>query len=359
MRRLLAFLVVLLGWAGGQGCLADPVPAPDRLLVVGTKEAPPFSIKDADGGWQGISIDLWRQIAADLGVRFELRETDMRGLLEGVADGTLDAAVAAVTITPEREQAFDFSHPFHTTGLSIAVPAARGSSWLAVLGGLLSLDFLEVIGALACLLLAVGVLVWWLERRRNPAQFGGGPVRGISSGFWWSAVTMTTVGYGDKAPVTLGGRMLAVVWMFAGVIVISSFTAAIAAALTVNRLDSPVQGPADLPKVRVGTVRDSTSEAYLETHRIGYRGYDSALAGLEAVAAGRLDAFVYDAPLMRYLARTELAGRLQVLPNTFLRQDYGIALPPASPLRETVNRALLRHIREPAWQDILYRYLGG
>ena len=110
---------------------------------------------------------------------------------------------------------------------------------------------------------------------------------------------------------------------------------------------------ADLPKVRVGTVRDSTSQAYLEEHRVAYRGYDSALAGLQAVAAGRIDAFVYDAPLLRYLARTELAGQVQVLPNTFMRQDYGIVLPPASPLREPVNRALLRHIREPAWQDTL------
>ena len=74
----------------------------------------------------------------------------------------------------------------------------------------------------------VGVVMWLGERRRNQAQFGGTAAHGIGAGLWWSAVTMTTVGYGDKAPVTILGRLLGLVWMFAAIIIISSFTAAIA-----------------------------------------------------------------------------------------------------------------------------------
>jgi CubicO group peptidase (beta-lactamase class C family) len=47
---------------------------------------------------------------------------------------------------------------------------------------------------------------------------------GIGIGIWWATVTMTTVGYGDKAPMTPGGRIVGLIWMFVGVITISGFT---------------------------------------------------------------------------------------------------------------------------------------
>ena len=37
-----------------------------RELVIGTKEAPPFAMKAADGTWNGISVDLWRRVADQL-----------------------------------------------------------------------------------------------------------------------------------------------------------------------------------------------------------------------------------------------------------------------------------------------------
>jgi polar amino acid transport system substrate-binding protein len=67
---------------------------------------------------------------------------------------------------------------------------------------------------------------------------------------------------------------------------------------------------------------------------------------------------VYDAPLLRFLANNELRGAVEVPPMTFERQDYGMALPTRSTLREAINRVLLQNITQPAWQDLLYRYLG-
>ena len=69
---------------------------------MGVKEAPPFAIKQADNTWSGLSIELWQDIATDL-QSYTWRELDLPGLLRGVADGSLDVAVAALTITPERE----------------------------------------------------------------------------------------------------------------------------------------------------------------------------------------------------------------------------------------------------------------
>jgi ABC-type amino acid transport substrate-binding protein len=330
----------------------------DKTLVIGTKEAPPFSMKTADGKWAGISIDLWRQIAQALDLSYEYRETNIQGLIEGVKEGSLDAAVAAMTITPEREQVLDFTHPFHSTGLAIAVKSKTGNPWISVLKGFISFAFFKVLATLALVLLGVGILAWWFERKKNPQHFGEGPAKGIWSGFWWSAVTMTTVGYGDKAPVTFGGRVVALIWMFTAIIVISSFTASITSSLTVTQLDSAVKGPADLPYVRVGTIPKTTSADYLQQSRTSFKPYKSPVEGLKALKEGEIDAFVYDAPILRYLVNQEYKGSLEVLPKIFMRQDYGFALPAGSRLREAVNRILLEKIQEETWRETLSTYLG-
>ena len=80
-----------------------------------------------------------------------------------------------------------------------------------------------------------------VERRHNHYQFVDLPVGGACWTLWWSAVTMTTVGYGDKAPKTsLGKKSIAIIWMFTAVI-ISGFTATIASTLTVNSLAAQIE----------------------------------------------------------------------------------------------------------------------
>ncbi len=329
-----------------------------RQLIIGTKEAPPFAMKNADGVWSGLSIDLWRQIATDLDLPYELQERDLAGLLAGLEDGSLDAAVAALTITSQREEQMDFTHPFHTSGLGIAVRADDTGGWFQALVRIFSPEFFKVVASLALVLLLFGFLVWFFERKKNPDQFGDGPLRGIGSGFWWSAVTMTTVGYGDKAPATLGGRLVGMVWMFGAIIIISSFTAAITSVLTLSGLESRISGPEDLAKVRVASVPSSTSAAYLEQARVHFSGYSSAMTAMSALSAGEVDAVVYDAPILRYLSGEVTEGVLRVLPGVFERQDYGIGLPAGSALREPVNRTLLEKIHSSWWNERLYRYLG-
>ncbi len=362
MDRLLQ-LVVTLAVAGC--CWAPAVgqqPGPEaavRKLVVATKSAPPFSYQDDQGRWVGISQDLWRQIAQEMGVEYEMREMELDELLTAVEEGSVDAAIAAVTITMPRERRFDFSHPYYTSGLGIAVaPDERSGSMLNVLRGIFSLQFIEILGFLLVVLLVAGLLVWFFERRRNREQFGGSLVKGLGSGFWWSAVTMTTVGYGDKAPVTAGGRIVALVWMYTSLFAISLFTASVASLLLVSELSSRVQGLQDLPDVRVGSVMGSTSAEYLRNRRLRYTAFDTLDAALQNLEQGNLDAVVYDAPIMQYRIKQQYSDSLAVLETRFEPQSYGIALPPDSPLREEVNRALLGAVEKPAWSDMLYGYLG-
>ena len=97
-------------------------PAVKKKLVVGTKETPPFAMKDADGNWTGISIDLWRQIADRIKFIYEWRELDQYGLADrhcrwfsGCRGGKFDHYARAGL------DKFDFTYPFYTTGLGIAV----------------------------------------------------------------------------------------------------------------------------------------------------------------------------------------------------------------------------------------------
>jgi len=331
----------------------------EKVLVVGTFEAPPFSFKTNKGRWTGISIELWENIVNEMGLKYEYKEHTVKGLLDGVTDESLDAVVTALTLTTEREKLFDFTHSFYNTGLGIAVEAKKGSLWKAVFKRLFSTEFLRIIGALIGGLVIVGIIIWLFERKKNKEHFGGDIKKGIGDGIWWSVVTMTTVGYGDKVPKSVVGRLIATIWIFSGIILVSVFIATITSALTVSQLEYAIGGPEDFSKVTVGTIRHTTSEIYLKENRISYIPFDTASEGLKAIEGGAINALVYDAPLLQYFANKDYKGKIEVLPKIFSRQDYGIALPQGSAIREPINRLLLKRIHAPEWQDLLYKYLGS
>ena len=149
----------------------------------------------------------------------------MQDLLTATSTGAADAAVAAITVTAARTRTSDFTQPFYETGLGVAV-AGGMANWLPVLRTFLSFSFLQAILILLGIALIVGALVWLFERRKND-HFGGHPVRGLTSGIWWSAVAMTQAGAAQGGPATLPGRLLAVVWMIVSIIALAVFTAGI------------------------------------------------------------------------------------------------------------------------------------
>ena len=326
-------------------------------LVVATKEAPPFAIKNADGTWSGLSIDLLQIVARRLDREPVYREYNLEGMLSAVESGEVDIAAAALSITREREQRLDFTHPYHITGFAIAARAEPDSSAGSMLRALTTKEFLRPIGVLLLVLLVAGLLVWLFERRHNREQFGGGIARGIGSGFWWSAVTMTTVGYGDKAPRSVGGRTIGFVWMFLSLILVAALTGAIASSLTLQRLDVGIAGPDDLRGAKVAAVRASSAAAYLTKRSIETVEVDNVREGLTAVAEGRADAMVHDAPILDYVLSTLGDNRIQILPAIFRKQAYSFALRQGTDLREEFNRSMLTLIDDDRWARIKATYL--
>ncbi|WP_198160113.1 transporter substrate-binding domain-containing protein [Photobacterium sp. J15] len=327
-------------------------------LKIGTKVSPPFAMKNDKEQWIGISIDLWRELALQNNLSYEFVETDLKGLINLVSNNQLDASIAAITITHTREQQVDFSHAYFTTGLAIAVPAEQNSAWRKVIAGFFSRDFIKVVFLLCSLLAILGTVIWLIERKKNQEQFGGTPLEGIGSGFWWAAVTMTTVGYGDKAPKTITGRFIALIWMFAAIILISSITAAITTSLTLSELTSTVQGPQDLNRVRVGTLKNSSSEAYLVSIDANFKHYPTLQQALARLLTGEIDAVLYDSPILKFEINRHFKQKITLIPGEFEPQAYGIAIQTNSPLREQLNRSILSLKEQPSWKEILYRYQG-
>jgi ABC-type amino acid transport substrate-binding protein len=340
--------------------LAQDDRAATGKLLVGTVSMPPVSMKSADGQWEGFSIELWHRVAQKLGVQYELKGYGSIGeILAAVENRELDV-IPAMPVTERTEILMDFSNPFLRSGSVIAVAAENtGPSWLRITEHLISVVFLKVIGLLILLWLIAGAFLWLFERSRNREMFGGGTARGIGHAIWWAAVTMTTVGYGDKAPKTFGGRIVALVWMLTSIILIASFTATITTSLTVGELSGKVRGPGDLPNVRVGSLFQSQTLDILSDHGIAVLGFMNERDGLQALVENQIDAFVYNELILKYLVKTEFPARVHVLAGTFDHYYVSMGMPSGSPLRESLNRALLEIMSGDDWLRLLERYVGS
>ncbi len=349
---LLIFLIPVSTFTNNNASLQDS----SDEVIIGTRVAPPFVIKK-DGEYSGLSVSLWDHIADEMDMDYRFEEAGIQDMLDRVAGGSYYASSAALTITSEREAVVDFTHPFYVTGLGIAVSYRPVGFWQSFLA-IFSVDFWWVVSLLVLLLLFWGVLVWFFERKENEEEFGGSTAEGIGNGFWWAAVTMTTVGYGDKSPRTLGGRIIGFIWMFAAIIVISFFTASIASSLTVTQLETRVSGPQDLPNVRVGALQNSATLEFFDSENIRSVTYDSIENGLQAVENDEIDAFVHDAPIIGYYIQKDFQNRVRMLPNTFNNQYYGVVLPSESPDRNRINQIILEYIKSDEWAELLNEYLG-
>jgi len=187
--------------------------------------------------------------------------------------------------------------------------------------------------------------------------FGGGVAKGLSSGVFWSAHTMTQRRGSGAAPTTLPGRVVAIVWMIVSVVAIAVFTAGLTSALTTRRLHGAVNSIGDLSSVRVGVVRGTATADALSRMRVRFHEVGSAAQGFKALQGGSIDALAYDRPILAWMIRQDsLSAELSDV--TFEPQSYAIALRDDRNLRKQLNVALLEATQSDWWKDILFRYLG-
>lgn len=337
----------------------DAIKAPLRVV---TKSFSPFVIYE-DGAYTGFSIELWEEIAKSLGFEYRLNNVDtVDELLENVRADNSDIGIAGISMTAAREDVVDFSHPFFDSGLQIMVRDLPSNPIESLLSGLVQIfttpQLYYGIGLFILTLTLAAHAVWFLEHKHN-SDFPQKYTKGIWAAFWWSAVTVTTVGYGDKTPRTALGKLFALMWMCAGYFVFAYFIATVTTSFTVDRLANAIGEPGDLMGKLVGTIDSSTAEQYLIDHQIRATSFQNTDDLYQALRFGDLEAIVYDAPVLQYYALNAGAGEVELVGSVFERQNYGIVLPEGSPYREMINEALLK-LRETGIYDELYaRWFGA
>ncbi len=159
--------------------------------------------------------------------------------------------------------------------------------------------------------------------------------------------------------MSTGGRVLGLVWMFVSIITISGFTAAIASSVTLNELQSRINGAADLPRVKVAAVEGTSGANWLAGQGTNFVPYPNNEQALRAVVIGEVDALVSDAPVMRYMLRERGTTNALVLPSLVREESYAFAMANGSALRESLDQALLQVLPTQEWRTVLNRYLGA
>jgi polar amino acid transport system substrate-binding protein len=331
--------------------------SPPEVTVAVLANAAPFSYQAPDGSWKGLAVEIWKMVAAQLHLDTRFVGMSRSELINAVAMGQARFGVGALSITAERLERVDFSAPIEVTGLAIAVPYVPRSVWGVVRDALLSATFLKLVGGLAALLAVVGTIFWIIERHHNP-DFAGKELHGWGSGVWLSIVTMTTVGYGDKAPRTFGGRVVAALWMFFSIVLISIFTGTVATLLTVERIGPRVRGFEDLGRARVACVSASAAAQLLADRRLKTESYPDLDQALQALLDGRADALVHDRALLAAVLKERPDLPVRILPGTVRPEYYAFAMRPDEPLRRSMNVAIAHILDSEAWNRLRFDYLG-
>ncbi|MBD2251535.1 transporter substrate-binding domain-containing protein [Nostoc parmelioides] len=333
-------------------------PETQKPLIVATRAIPPFVFND-NGELSGFSIDLWRSIASQIGAESKFVEyPNVADLLSSVRDGKANAGIAAISITAERQQQFDFSLPMFSGGLQILVrnPKLSNSGTPNILALFFSTTILQVLGLALLLIVVAAHVIWLSERHQKEGMISPSYFPGIFKACWWAAATLAT--QADEMPKGVIGRILAIIWMFIGVLFVTYFTAAATTSLTVQQLQADINSVSDLPGRVVATTTGSTAATYLKQQKISVLEVPKIEQAYDALETKKAEAVVFDSPVLLFYAANQGQGKVEVVGSVFREENYGIVLPNNSPYRKPINNALLKLKENGTYQSLYDKWFG-
>ena len=329
-------------------------------IRVGIRTEAPFIIYDeAEDDYYGLSIDLWEQIAEREGLIFEyVFYPDMLGLIRALDYNELDITINPIPINSTRLRMFEASQPFFISSIGLSTQKVRRSKFGEFVYNFFSLQLLRVVLLLLLTIFIFGTLLWFAERKRNRHQFRPG-IQGVLDGIWWSAVTMTTVGYGDKAPKSIAGRAIAIIWMFTGLFIMAGFIASITSTLTLTHFKANIETLDDLSALNsIGAVTHSTSKEFLERNELQIdQDFETVQKGMQSLINDDIDVLVFDRTTMRYVIdENNYNNRVVLLPAKFNSQYKTFLFPENSPLIDRINPVLVDILNDPIWEKMMKQY---
>ncbi|XP_019377244.1 PREDICTED: glutamate receptor 2 isoform X5 [Gavialis gangeticus] len=332
--------------------------------------------------YEGYCVDLASEIAKHCGFKYKLtivgdgkygaRDADTKiwnGMVGELVYGKADIAIAPLTITLVREEVIDFSKPFMSLGISIMIKKPQKSK-----PGVFS--FLDPLAyeIWMCIVFAyIGVsVVLFLVSRFSPyewhtEEFEDGRETqsnestnefGIFNSLWFSLGAFMQQGC-DISPRSLSGRIVGGVWWFFTLIIISSYTANLAAFLTVERMVSPIESAEDLSKqteIAYGTLDSGSTKEFFRRSKIAVfdkmwtymkSAEPSVFVRTTAEGVSRVRkskgkyAYLLESTMNEYIEQRKPCDTMKVGGNLDSK-GYGIATPKGSSLRNAVNLAVLK-----------------
>lgn len=325
-------------------------------LTFATVSREPFSM-DQNGADTGFSVDLIREITKDLNRTVSLdRKDSFADMLAAVQNAELDGAIANISITAAREVDMDFTLPIFSSGVQVMLPSESAKN--ALVTTILTREILLALVFAFGILFACGMIMWTFERNRQE-YFDRPFVAALFPSFWWALNLVVNGGFEERMPRSPLGRGLGVVMVISSLFIVSIFVARITAALTVEAIQSNVQSINDLDGRAVGTIEGSTSATFLDQRSISYILYTDLDDMLTAFESKTLQAVVFDGPILAYYVANKGRGKTRLMDKVFKPENYGIALPTGSPLREEINQSLLRLRENGTYGDLVTKWFGN
>uniref|UniRef100_A0A8B9QRV1 Glutamate receptor n=1 Tax=Anas platyrhynchos TaxID=8839 RepID=A0A8B9QRV1_ANAPL len=334
--------------------------------------------------YQGFSIDVLEALANYLGFKYEIYvapdhkygspqdDGSWNGLIGELVFKRADIGISALTITPDRENVVDFTTRY--MDYSVGVLLRKAEKTVDMFACLAPFD-LSLWACIAGTVLLVGLLVYLLNWLNPPRlQMGSMTSTTLYNSMWF--VYGSFVQQGGEVPyTTLATRLMMGAWWLFALIVISSYTANLAAFLTITRIENSIQSLQDLSRqtdIPYGTVLDSAvyehvrvkgmnpferDSMYSQMWRMINRSNGSennvleSTAGIQKVKYGNY-AFVWDAAVLEYVAINDGDCSFYTVGNTVADRGYGIALQHGSPYRDVFSQRILE-LQQNGDMDIL------
>lgn len=354
----LSVALTLCLFSPATGSSTNSGPEDKKTIVVAVTEFKPTVIKKGNS-FTGFEIELFEAQAQLLGLNYKYLETDFTHRFELLKNGTADVSISGSTITAERESSgLDFSHRNLDSGLRIMVRKNDNYGTMSFFKSLLDPGVVKIFAALIVFCVLMGGLFIYVENRNNAKAFTGGFLRNTITGAYWALVTASTVGYGDVTPKTSLGKIITKATILGGIAIFGLYIGAVSSINFKQQLESTIEKPADLSGRTVATVADTTSIKTLEDLNAVVTTTHTAEEAYNLLLNKRVDAVVFDSPALMYFAEHEGADKVSLVGPLFDRQDYGLAFPEGSPLREKFNRALLLLQKNGFYDDLHKKYFG-
>jgi polar amino acid transport system substrate-binding protein len=285
-------------------------------------------------------------------------------LPSGSADGAaarrvegqpIRVAVAPFGLTAERETKYDFSTAVLRSGPKIGV-AKRLSAKSSILGALFSADIGRLLLGALLVLVVLAHIIWLVERNApsDADHFRRRYPHGVWDGFWWAAVTIATVGYGDKAPRSFRGRLVGLLAITCSLFMVGAFVSEVTTTLASRSSKLAVNNLNEARRYKVGALDGSTFMAYLQAQGVSARGYSNQQALFEAVEKREIDVMIANPYALQVVG-----PRYGVVPvgDVLYEEFVAFGLQQDSPLREQINAQLASLQATGAVTAIVNRWL--